>query len=127
MAETIISRRIHKLHGPDASLDPWPLAREQIISGNPEARGTIMWQSDDKRLANGFWECSPGSFTWEYTWDETIYLIEGRIRITDETGSTTEVGPGDLFFVPAGTKSTWVITEHVRKAYHFKSETPVEI
>ncbi len=127
MAETTIVGRIHKLHSTDASLDPWPIPEDQILSGTPNARGTIMWQSDDKRLANGIWECAPCSFTWEYTWDETIYLIEGRIRITDETGSTTEVVPGDLIFVPAGTKSTWVITEHVRKAYHFKSETPVEL
>ncbi len=127
MAETSVAGRIHKLHGPDASLDPWPIPEDQIRSGTPVARGTIMWQSEDKRLANGIWECSPGSFTWDYTWDETIFLLEGRIRITDETGSTTELGPGDLFFVPTGTKSTWEITEHVRKAYHFKSETPVVI
>ena len=127
MAETTVAGRIHKLQSADASLDPWPIPEDQIISGTPNAMGTIMWQSDDKRLANGIWECDPCSFSWEYTWDETIYLIEGRIRITDETGSTTEVVPGDLIFVPAGTKSTWEITEHVRKAYHFKSETPVEI
>ena len=71
--------------------------------------------------------CEPkapqGSFTWEHTWDETIYLIEGQIQTTGETGSTTESVPGHLIFVSAGLKCTSEITDHVCTAYHFKSET----
>jgi uncharacterized cupin superfamily protein len=127
MAQAAVAGGIVKVHGPDASLDPWPIPAEQVLSGNPEANGSVLWQSECKRFLNGIWECAPGSFTWDYTWSETIYLLEGHILITDSEGNETEVSAGDLIFVPAGTKSTWVITEHVRKAYHIYSETPVEL
>jgi uncharacterized cupin superfamily protein len=126
MARATVTGGVRKVHGPDASLDPWPIPADQILSGNPEAKGSILWQSDDKRMLNGIWECAPGSFTWEYTWDETIYLLEGNILITDGEGNRTDVSAGDLIFVSAGTKATWEISKHVRKAYHISSETPVE-
>ena len=127
MAQATAAGGIVKVHGPDASLDPWPIPAEQILSGNPEANGSVLWQSECKRFLNGIWECAPGSFTWDYTWNETIYFLEGHVLITDSEGNKTEVSAGDLFFVPAGTKSTWEVTEHVRKAYHIYSETPVEL
>lgn len=127
MAKQTVAGRIFKLSRRDAKLDPWPIPQDQIISGNPAASGKILWQSDDKRLANGFWECAPGAFTWNYTWDETIYFLEGKVAITDEAGKRVEVGAGDLIYVPTGTKAKWEITERVRKAFHFKSATPVEL
>ena len=39
----------------------------------------------------------------------------------------TELQGGDLFFVTAGTKATWEVSEYVRKAFHFRSDTPVEL
>ena len=127
MAKSIVKGGVRQIHGPDASLDPWPIPKDQILSGNPVAKGTVLWQSDDKRLLNGIWECAPGSFTWEYTWDETIYVTEGELTITDDSGATTKVKAGDLIYVPTGTKSTWKITKHVRKAYHIRSSTPVNL
>ena len=127
MAQATVTGGIRKVHAQDADLVPWPIPEEQILSGNPEANGSVLWQSEDKRLLNGVWECAPGSFTWEYTWNETIYLLEGHIQITNSDGSKTAVSPGDLIFVPSGTKTTWEITEHVRKVYHISSDTPVEL
>jgi hypothetical protein len=127
MARATVTGEIRKVHGPDASLDPWPIPENQILSGKPEANGSVLWQSEDKRLLNGIWECTPGSFTWDFTWNETIYLLEGNILLTDSDGNKTEVSPGDLIFVPAGTKVTWEISKHVRKAYHISSDAPVEL
>jgi uncharacterized protein len=118
---------IPNVRGAEAALDPWPIPAEWVIAGEPKTAGMLLWQSDDKRLANGIWECSPSSFKWEYTWDETIFLLEGKIAITDAAGNRTELQGGDLFFVTAGTKATWEVSEYVRKAFHFRSETPVEI
>jgi len=115
------------MHGPDAALESWPIPQSQVLSGEPRAAGTVLWQSDDKRLLNGIWECTPGTFTWDYTWDETAYFFEGKFTITDEGGDTVSLGAGDLSFVRAGTRSTWVITETVRKAFHVRSDTPVEL
>ena len=76
--------RIPKVTVADVELDDWTLPDEAITDGNPVAKGKLLWQSDDKRLANGVWSCEPGSFNWEYTWDETIYFIEGEVVITDQ-------------------------------------------
>ncbi len=118
---------IHIMHGPDAALEPWPIPKNQVLAGSPQAAGAVLWQSDDKRLLNGIWECTPGEFTWDYTWDETAYFFEGRFTLTDEDGHSVSLGAGDLGFVKAGTRSTWRITETVRKAFHVRSDTPVEL
>jgi uncharacterized cupin superfamily protein len=48
-------------NGLTAALDPWPLAQEQVIDGDPQAAGAMLWQSGDKRSGNGIWECTPGT------------------------------------------------------------------
>ena len=127
MAKQTVSGRITTMRGPKAELDPWPIPDEQITSGRPQASGRFLWQSEDKRLGNGIWTCTPGSFTWDYTWDETIYLLEGEVTITEGDGKSSTFGAGDLIFVPAGTRTRWEITRTVRKAFHLRSDTPVEL
>ena len=127
MQKEKVAGGILTVNAPGASLDPWPLPKEQIISGDPQASGRFLWQSEDKRLGNGVWECTPGSFTWDFTWDETLSLLEGEVTITDQDGRGNTYRAGDLIFVTTGTKSTWVITKTVRKVFHIRSETPVEL
>ena len=126
MVETA-SGRIPVVSAPTADVDPWPIPDELITAGSPEAAGRFMWQSEDKRLGNGVWTCTPGSFTWEYTWDETIYLLEGEITVTDQDGNISTHRAGDLVFVPTGTKLDWVVTKAVRKVFHLRSDTAVEL
>ena len=118
---------IPKVTVADAELDPWTLPDEVITGGNPVAKGRFLWQSDDKRLGNGVWTCEPGSFKWDYTWDETIYFVEGEATITDQDGKSVTYQGGDFFFVPAGTSSTWEVTKSVRKVFHLRSDEPVEL
>ena len=118
---------VHKVTAADAELDPWPISDDLITGGNPVAKGRFMWQSDDKRLGNGVWSCERGSFNWNYTWDETIYFIEGAAIITDQDGNSDTYRAGDFFFVPAGTRTRWEVIEPVRKVFHLRSDTPVEL
>ena len=97
------------------------------MEGAPQAHGRFLWQSEDRRLGNGLWCCTPGSFDWEYTWDETIYLIEGEVTISDQDGTSRTYRAGDLLFAPSGTSSRWKIAQTVRKAFHIRSDTPVEL
>ncbi len=125
MASTISG--IPKVTVADMELDAWTLPDEVITGGNPVAKGKMLWQSDDKRLGNGVWSCEPGSFTWDYTWDETIYFIEGEATITDQDGNSVTYKVGDMFFVPIGTSTTWEVTKPVRKVFHLRSDEPVEL
>ena len=126
MVETAAGR-ISSISALTVSLDPWPIPDSQIRDGDPRAAGKFLWQSEDKRLGNGVWTCTPGSFTWDYTWDETIYLVDGEVTIADQEGTSNTYRAGDLFFVPAGTRSKWQVTAAVRKVFHLSSETPVEL
>ena len=122
---TLTTARIPKVTVSDVELDDWTLPDEAITGGNPVAKGKLLWQSDDKRLANGVWSCERGSFNWEYTWDETIYFIEGEAVITDQDGVSVTCRAGDLFFVPIGTTTQWEVVAPVRKVFHFRSDDPV--
>ena len=120
------SGKVLKVVPTKAELDPWPISQELILSGNPDPKGKFLWQSDDKKLGNGVWTCQTGSFNWDYTWDETIYFLEGEATITNvETGEGDTYRGGDMFFVPTGVKSKWVVTKPVRKVFHLRSDTPV--
>ena len=63
----------------------------------------------------------------DYAWDETAQILEGRVTITDDDGDIVTLGPGDLFFVPIGSKTTWVVHEAVRKSFHLRADDPVEL
>jgi len=110
----------------ETNLDPWPIGKENILSGDAEAYGTVLWQSKDKLLCNGVWSCTAGKFNWEYTWNETFYLTQGKMTISVNNAESTEYNAGDLVFIPHGTSTTWTIIEPVRKVFHLESETPLE-
>ena len=117
---------IQKLRVTREGLDDWLLPTEIITEGNPLARGKVLWQSEDKRLVNGVWSCEIGSFNWNYTWDETIHLVEGEVTITERGNSNTYVA-GDLIYIPAGTDSYWNIRQPVLKVFHARSDNPIDL
>lgn len=51
------------LHIPDADLEPEPLDPAQIVSGNPEVTGKVVWESADGRQIRGIWQITPGVVT----------------------------------------------------------------
>lgn len=104
----------------EAKLDPWPIPPEQVLEGDPQAGGLILWRSADSTLANGIWECTPGRFTWTHA-DETLCLVQGSVTVTPEGGEPFEITPGDVVFFPEGTKTEWLVKETVRKAFHLHS------
>src|SRR5262249_1067999 len=53
------------------------------------------------------WSCTAGRFNWHYTVDETVHIISGEVFVTNEKGEECRLGPGDMAFFPAGSRSTW--------------------
>jgi uncharacterized cupin superfamily protein len=107
-----------------ASLDPWPLAADQIVEGSPQASGSILWKSADSRLANGVWECTTGAFTWLHA-DETLCVVSGRATVTPDGGEPVELSPGVIAFFPEGTRTRWQVHETLRKAFHLHASEPL--
>ncbi|QHA08286.1 DUF861 domain-containing protein [Streptomyces broussonetiae] len=104
------------LHIPGADLEPEPLDPEQIVSGNPEVTGKVVWESSDGKQIRGIWQITPGVVT-DTEADELFVVISGSATIEVEGGPTLTVGPGDMAVLRAGDRTTWTVHETLRKAY----------
>ncbi|HLH87429.1 MAG TPA: cupin domain-containing protein [Xanthobacteraceae bacterium] len=96
-------------------LAPAPIPQDWILSGTPEARSRQLAHSRDRASSVMAWSCTAGRFTWQYSVDETVHIIEGEVYVTDENGREHRLGPGDSAFFPAGSRSTWHVPVSVRK------------
>lgn len=47
--------------------------------------------------------------------DEFMYILEGRVEITEANGRSRIFGPGDAFVVPRGFRGTWRQLSRIRK------------
>ncbi len=112
---------------PSEPLESWPLEPSQILDGEPEASGRLLWKSRDGTLAAGIWRCTPGSFTWDHV-DETLVVIEGSATVEREDGGgTIELRPGIVVFFPEGLRTRWRVHETVRKGFHLHSAQPLQL
>ncbi|KAH7568421.1 hypothetical protein JRO89_XS07G0296600 [Xanthoceras sorbifolium] len=64
------------------------------------------------------WGCPPSKFPWTFTATETMYLLEGKVKVNvDGYDGSFEIGAGDLVVFPKGMKITWDVVESVSKHY----------
>ncbi len=108
-----------------AKLNAWPLAQELILTGAPLASGAILSKSEDGRKVRGIWDCSPGSFRWDWTYDETIVVVSGRVTVALDSGRKVSLVPGDMAYFERGQGSVWTIHEHFRKGFHADAPEPL--
>jgi len=116
---------VPKVNIADAHLQFWPLPVDWVEQGNPTASGAVLSKSDDSRVVRGVWECTPGKFRWNFTYDETVIVVKGRATVELESGETISLNPGDMAFFGRGQWSTWTIHEPLRKAFHADSPEPL--
>jgi uncharacterized cupin superfamily protein len=109
----------------DAKLAPWPLPADWIHDGAPEAEGTVLSRSADSRIIRGVWQCTPGRFSWEFSYDETLVVLSGSATVELDTGETVHLEPGVMAFFGRGHSSTWTIESTLRKAFHADSPEPL--
>lgn len=106
----------------DAPVVPAPIPAEDIIEGEPESTMAILWRTDDGKLYNGVWHCTPGVFMLSSP-GETITLIDGDVTITPEGGEPVTVRAGEIAYIPEGTRAKWEVRETVRKGFHSYDST----
>jgi uncharacterized cupin superfamily protein len=105
-------------------LDPAPFPVEWIIDGTPEARAREIARSDDATMKVFVWSCTPGTFRWEYSVDETVQIVSGEVVVTDHNGRERRLCAGDSAFFPAGSTSVWRVVEEVRKVAVCRTTVP---
>jgi uncharacterized protein len=98
-------------------LTPDPLKPEQIISGNPEVSGAVLWESPDGKRYRGIWQITPGVAV-DIDGDEIFVVVSGRADVElIDTGEVLELRPGTVGILSPGTKTRWTVYETLRKAY----------
>lgn len=110
---------------PLGQLGPMPINPEWIIEGHPVASGTVLMQSDDKKLSYGAWECTAGKFQWIFSWDEFVHIQEGEVTIQEAGGATHTLRRGDLAHFPIGLKTVWHVPHYVRKVFTLRTPEPL--
>ncbi len=103
-------------------LEPWPMAAEQILSGPPVMTSRDLYRAEDDSTWIAVWTCTEGSFWSRYAGDEAIYLISGRVRITDQDGRSATYRAGHAILIRAGSRCTWEIEEPVRMLFHYRAD-----
>ncbi len=88
-----------------------PLPASQVTSGDPAA-GVIEFVGVP--VPCGLWEHTVGSST-DTEVDEVFVVLAGHARIEIEGQDALTVGPGDVVHLEAGTRTTWHVTEDLRK------------
>lgn len=104
----------HLAAAANAELLDWgPL--EEATGAEMTTKGLTLWKDGDQEV--GVWECTPGPSYWRLETHEFVHILEGRMTVTQDGGSPTEIGPGDVVVFPRGWSGTWEIHETIRKAY----------
>lgn len=100
----------------DLALVHAPLPAEEVLSGAPTTASAVLDDAGDREV--GVWEMTPGTAT-DTEVDELFVVLSGRARIVFEDPDLPdlEVGPGSVVRLAAGQRTTWTVTETLRKVY----------
>lgn len=79
---------------------------------------TRQWYANPEGgFVAGFWAADVGRAEIAYDKDELCTLIEGKVRLTDESGKVEVFSAGDTFLIPEGFRGVWETLEPVRKFF----------
>jgi ethanolamine utilization protein EutQ len=77
-------------------------------TGNPNAKAYFqeLVSKKESKMSAGFLVIENSKFDWELTYEEIDYVIEGTLTV-EINGKTYTAYPGDVLFVPSGSKVVW--------------------
>lgn len=91
-----------------------PVPAERSVSGDP--RDGAMEVTTFGDLEIGVWEMTPGTAT-DVETDEVFVVLAGAATVTFDDGRVIALKPGSLCRLHEGQRSTWHVTETLRKVY----------
>jgi uncharacterized cupin superfamily protein len=93
----------------EVALKPGNVYVGQKITFNDDHTG-------DVRVRVGVWEADESrTYLENYPFTEYVYMISGRVVITNDDGSSNEFTAGDTFVIPRGFSGVWDIQERMKK------------
>ena len=88
---------------------------QKVLEGRPTTGETLLWSSDDGSRLSGIWSSTIGKWEVVWPWDETCYILEGQLEMTDHLGKSVILNPGDMFHCIKGAKHIFNVLQPVRK------------
>lgn len=87
-------------------------------TGNPNAKVYFqeLVSKEESKMSAGFLIIENSKFDWELTYEEIDYVIEGTLTV-EINGKTYTAYPGDVLFVPSGSKVVWGSPDKARVFY----------
>jgi uncharacterized cupin superfamily protein len=110
-----VARVPFQSYSTSVEMRPSPIVAGWIREGNPVARVGQLSRSSDLTATTLVWDCTAGKFDWTYDCDETVYIIDGHIVLSDDGNAPKRLGPGDVVFFPKGAQVSWHVESYVRK------------
>ncbi|UPL16641.1 cupin domain-containing protein [Microbacterium aurugineum] len=100
----------------DLDLAHAPLPADEVIAGAPTT--AVHELATLGGVEVGIWEMTPGTATDTET-DEVFVVLTGRATIAFASSGLPdlEVGPGSVVRLADGMRTTWTVTETLRKVY----------
>ena len=109
------------------SLEDAPIHPAWIRSGSPKARLHEIARSADGTCVTVAWDCTRGTFDWIFGVDETVYIVEGEVTVSQEGRPAATLRAGDAAFFPSGSKTLWQVDHYVRKIAVCRHAMPVPL
>ncbi|MBC2885371.1 cupin domain-containing protein [Ochrobactrum sp. CM-21-5] len=108
----------------EMALSPAPINPDWVLQGNPQARSCEQSASADCAAYTAIWDCTAGTFRWYFGWDETVYILEGEVHVTDADGGTRTLRAGDVAYFRGGTWAIWKIDTYLKKVAFMRRTLP---
>lgn len=89
----------------------------EVIEGDPRCSMRLDVGSSSTPSRLGIWMCTPGTFRCIEKGDELQTVIEGKLSLIVDDGSSYDFEPGDSFYTQKGERVTWKIVETVKKVF----------
>jgi uncharacterized protein len=97
---------------------PRPQAFDPDLAISPQGEAVLEgYSSENGAFTTGTWTHAGGTMRVEFNYDEVCVLLDGHVRLADDTGYTAEFRACETFVIPKGFKGTWETVEPVRKHY----------
>ncbi|BBF84685.1 hypothetical protein DLM_1045 [Aquitalea magnusonii] len=98
---------------------------DRLLAGNPQRYTWTHYETADEALSCGIWACETGAWRIRFAADkhEFFCVIEGLVRLHDETGKVVAVKAGEAAVIPAGFVGVFEVVQAVRK-YFVVCQTP---
>lgn len=104
-------------HHSYAEVEETTAAPEKLISGSGAQTVQNFYSDGSQQFHTGIWAGEVGAWKVRYSEHEFCTLLQGKVRVSDYTGASVELLPGDHFVIPAGFEGVWTVLEPARKVY----------